>query len=163
MLNGVITGKLQALDQVLAELQSLGTVNATRLEKEWLIRRAVERDLQVLVEIVIDICHCVISLEGERTTANGIDAIKRCIDKGILSESNTYLHIGRLQHFLIQRPEHMDANVMVDLVRNHLPDIAHFREEIVTHIGREDRETVDEGQTNAVWEAIPDKKGQTSQ
>jgi hypothetical protein len=50
MRNGVIISKLKALNQLLDELLSLGQVNAARLNQEWLVRRAVERDLQILVE-----------------------------------------------------------------------------------------------------------------
>lgn len=48
-LNRVILQKLASLDQVLAELRSLGKVSVQILHDDWRIRRAVERDLQVLV------------------------------------------------------------------------------------------------------------------
>ena len=51
-INGVILQKLGVLDQVLAELRSLGAITARQLESDWKTRRAVERDLQILVEIV---------------------------------------------------------------------------------------------------------------
>jgi hypothetical protein len=51
MINGVIFQKLQSLDEVLTELRSLGIVRIAELEGDWRTRRAIERDLQVLVEI----------------------------------------------------------------------------------------------------------------
>ena len=47
LINGVVTAKLQQLEQVLRELGSLGTLTVERLQSEWLVRRAVERDLQI--------------------------------------------------------------------------------------------------------------------
>ena len=55
MLNGVIAQKLQSLDQVLAELRSLGQVDAAQLRDDRRTRRAVERDLidlDILITIV---------------------------------------------------------------------------------------------------------------
>jgi hypothetical protein len=49
MLNGVIARKLQSLGQVLAELRSLGQVDSAQLRDDWRTRRAVERNLQVLL------------------------------------------------------------------------------------------------------------------
>ena len=46
--------KLNALDSVLAELRSLGQVSNAQLDDDWRTRRALERDLQVLIEIMID-------------------------------------------------------------------------------------------------------------
>lgn len=45
MVNGVITNKLANLAEVLGELRSLGPISIERLESDWIVRRAVERDL----------------------------------------------------------------------------------------------------------------------
>lgn len=55
MINGVIVQKLQTLDDVLLELRSLGDVTTEQLEWDWHTRRAIERDLQVLI-VSIGIC-----------------------------------------------------------------------------------------------------------
>jgi uncharacterized protein YutE (UPF0331/DUF86 family) len=140
MRNGVIVAKLKALDQVLDELHSLGQVDAARLKREWLVRRAVERDLQLLVEVIIDVCHRIISLEGQGPATSGGSAIKRCIDKGILTESDVYPDMVHFRNFLVHRYERVDINILADLVSNHLSDFQRFREEIVAYIGREDDE-----------------------
>ncbi|MDW7711668.1 MAG: HepT-like ribonuclease domain-containing protein [Deferrisomatales bacterium] len=62
--NGVILQKLHSLDQVLAELRSLGPVSRETLESDWRTRRAVERDLQILVEVVVDVCQRLLSTAG---------------------------------------------------------------------------------------------------
>jgi hypothetical protein len=72
MRNGVIAQKLQALDQVLGELRSLGTVTAAQLESDWRTRRAVERNLQVLIEVVIDVCQRLIALAGQTPATTGV-------------------------------------------------------------------------------------------
>lgn len=50
MINGVIAQKLQTLDGVLNELKSLGKITTQQVDSEWRTQRAIERDLQVLVE-----------------------------------------------------------------------------------------------------------------
>ena len=84
MLNGIVAQKLQSLDRVLTELRSLGQIDIADLNNDWRTRRAVERDLQVLVEIVIDICQRLISLAGQSPATTGVDAVERCIQLGIL-------------------------------------------------------------------------------
>jgi uncharacterized protein YutE (UPF0331/DUF86 family) len=87
--NGVILQKLQSLDQVLDELHSLGKVTAQTLNEDGRIRRAVERNLQVLVEIVIDICQRLISLSNQAPATTGAEAVERCIQLGALSRKET--------------------------------------------------------------------------
>ena len=62
MIDGVIAQELQHLDGALTEPRSLGQINAVQLQKEW-------RDLQILVETVVDICQRLISLAGQAPTA----------------------------------------------------------------------------------------------
>ena len=90
MLNGVILRKLEALDRTLEELRSLGTIDVGSLEGDWRTARAVERDLQVLVEIVIDVCQWLISLAGESPAPSGAGAVERCVELGALSEYEPY-------------------------------------------------------------------------
>lgn len=56
MINGVIAQKMQTLDEVLTELRSLGQISVEQLDIDWRTRRAVERDLQIAVETMIDVC-----------------------------------------------------------------------------------------------------------
>jgi uncharacterized protein YutE (UPF0331/DUF86 family) len=56
MINGIVLQKLQSLDETINELRSLGKVTIVQLNSDWLKCRAIERDLQLPVEVGIDIC-----------------------------------------------------------------------------------------------------------
>lgn len=65
MLNGVLLKKLASLEQILTELQSLGLIRAADLQTDWKTRRAIERSLQLAIEIIIDSCQRILSVRGE--------------------------------------------------------------------------------------------------
>jgi len=134
MINGVIAQKLQTLDEILTELRSLGTVDANQLKKEWRTQRAIERDLQVLVEVVIDICQRLISLANQSPAATSSDAISRCIQLGILSENEAYTQMVRLRNFIVHRYDRIDAAILVDVVNNRLTDFEQFRNEVLNYV-----------------------------
>jgi uncharacterized protein YutE (UPF0331/DUF86 family) len=136
MINGVILQKLQTLDETLTEVRSLGQVNVTLLNSDWRTRRAVERDLQVLVEIVIDICQRLISLAGQTPAATGVDAIERCIQLGALSDNEAYRQMVRFRNYIVHRYERVDAAVLVDVVNQRLPDFEQFRTEVLAYVQR---------------------------
>jgi uncharacterized protein YutE (UPF0331/DUF86 family) len=136
MINGVVLQKLQTLDETLTEVQSLGQVNVALLNSDWRTRRAVERDLQVLVEIVIDICQRLISLAGQTPAATGVDAVERCIQLGALSDAEAYRHMVRFRNYIVHRYERVDAAVLVDVVNQRLPDFDQFRTEVLAYVQR---------------------------
>ena len=134
MLNGVVVHKLQLLDEVLLELRSLGQVEAAQLKRDWRTWRAVERDLQVLVEIVIDVCQRLISLTGQTPAATGVDAVERCIQLGALSDDDVYRSMVRFRNFIVHRYDRIDVRVLVDMVNHRLVDFEQFRTEILSYV-----------------------------
>jgi uncharacterized protein YutE (UPF0331/DUF86 family) len=136
MINGVILQKLQSLDQTLSELQSLGQVDVAQLSKDWRTRRAIERDLQVLVEIVIDVCQRLLSLAGQTPAATGIDAVERCIQLGALSNQEAYRQMVRFRNFIVHRYERVDTAILVEVVNLRLADFELFRDEVLAYAKR---------------------------
>ena len=134
MINGVIAQKLQKLDEILTELRSLGTVDATQLKEDWRTQRAIERDLQVLVEVVIDICQRLISLANQSPAATSNDAISRCIQLGILTNNEAYQQMVRFRNFIVHRYDRIDAAILIDIVNNRLTDFELFRKEVLDYV-----------------------------
>lgn len=135
MQNGVIFSKLQALDEVITELRSLGLVTGVVLAGDWRTRRAVERDLQVLVEVVIDVCQRLLSLAGQVPAATSGEALERCIALGVLSDYPPYRQMVQFRNFLVHRYERVDAVVLADVVGNRLGDFERFRDEVTAYAG----------------------------
>jgi uncharacterized protein YutE (UPF0331/DUF86 family) len=134
MVNGVIAQKLQALDRVLAELRSLGVVSATQLRADWQQQRAIERNLQVLVEVVIDVCQRLVMITGQSPATSAADAIERCIQMGALMPDENYTRMVRLRNFLVHRYEHVDPDILANMVNRHLGDFEKFRDEVLAYV-----------------------------
>ena len=134
MINGVVLQKLETMDKVLAELRSLGSLQPTQLEQDWRTRRAVERDLQVLVEIVIDICQRIISLLGASPATTAGEAIRRCIETGVLSDENGYRRMVQFRNIIVHRYEFVDPAILADMVNRRLDDFERFRSEVLVYV-----------------------------
>jgi uncharacterized protein YutE (UPF0331/DUF86 family) len=133
-INGVIIQKLQALDRVLTELRSLGQVDAEDLSTDWRTERAIERDLQVLIEVVIDVCQRLISVLGQTPAPTGADAIERCVQLGILSPDDAYRQMVQFRNFIVHHYDRVDETILVDVVNNRLGDFERFRAEVLAYV-----------------------------
>jgi uncharacterized protein YutE (UPF0331/DUF86 family) len=96
----------------------------------------VERDLQILVEIVIDVCQRLISLDGQSPAASGADAVARCVQMGALSDDDAYRQMVRFRNFTVHRYDRIDVEVLVAVISRQLPDFDRFREEILAYVAR---------------------------
>jgi uncharacterized protein YutE (UPF0331/DUF86 family) len=136
MLNGVIAQKLQTLDEILLELRSWGPLNAAVLRDDSRTRRAVERDLQILVEVVIDVCQRLISLAGQSPAPTGADAVARCVQMGALSDDDAYRQMVRFRNFIVHRYERIDTEILATVVNRQLTDFDQFRDEVLAYVAQ---------------------------
>jgi uncharacterized protein YutE (UPF0331/DUF86 family) len=134
--NGVILRKLEILETTLGDLRSLGAVGVDQLESDWRTRRAIERSLQVMVEIVLDVCQRIISLAEQSPATTGTEAVQRCIQLGALSDFRPYRQMVQFRNFIVHRYERVDIAILVDMVNRHLPDFERFRDEILAYVRR---------------------------
>jgi len=134
MINGVVLHKLEALEQLLAELKSLGLVSVAQLENKWHTRRPIETNLQVLVQIVINVCQRLISLEGRTPATTGRKAVSICVQMGVLSNYEPYGKMVQFRNFIVHRYERVDVDILENMVNRHMPDFEQFRNEVLTYV-----------------------------
>jgi uncharacterized protein YutE (UPF0331/DUF86 family) len=134
MINGVIIQKLQILDDVLLELRSLGVVSVEQLQQDWLTYRAIERDLQVLIEVMIDVCQRLIALAGMTPTVTAREAVARCVQLGALSQDEAYHHMVQFRNFIVHHYDRVDPAILVEIVNQRLSDAERFRDEIIAYV-----------------------------
>ncbi|MFA5507044.1 MAG: DUF86 domain-containing protein [Vulcanimicrobiota bacterium] len=137
MINGVISGKLTNLRLRLDELRTLAPLTEERLQ-DWLVARAVERNLQVAVEIVIDVCQRLVSLAGRPPASTSREAIEGCVALGVLSAPEPYRRMVGFRNIVVHRYEFVDQGLLLTLVNDHLGDFERFIEEVMSYVERQD-------------------------
>jgi uncharacterized protein YutE (UPF0331/DUF86 family) len=126
------------LEATLGELRSLGTVTVAGLDGDWRTRRAIERDLQIAVEAVIDVCQRMLALHGQPPAGTSAQAIERCVQLGVLSPQPAYEKMVQFRNFVVHRYERIDVAILVEIVNNRLGDFDRFRDEVLRFYRRED-------------------------
>lgn len=133
MLNGVISGKLANLDVILAELESTRPLTSEALEESWQLRKAVERNIQLAVEILLDICHRLIALDGRAPTPTSRGAVEAVVQMGILRSPDPYKQMVGMRNILVHRYEFVDPEKLKDIVNEHLDDFHQFKKEVLRY------------------------------
>lgn len=134
MINGVIAQKWQSLDSVLAELRSLGRITASHLDQDWRTQKAVERNLQILVEIVMDVCQRLLSISGQAPATTGRDAVERAIGSGFISRRDAYYNMVQFRDCVVHRYERVDNAILAGMVNERLIDFEQFRNDVMDYV-----------------------------
>lgn len=134
MLNGVLLKKLASLEQILTELQSLGLISAADLQTDWKTRRAIERSLQLAIEIIIDSCQRILSVRGETPAATAGDAVDRCIALGAFADRPAYRQMVRFRNLIVHKYDIVESAVLAEIVNERLSDLADWRREVLDYV-----------------------------
>lgn len=133
MVNGVIIKKIEILDECYQELKKLGIIEIDDLKKNWIKKRAIERNLQIMVEIMIDICQRILALNGQLPAKTSVESIKKCVEIGVIKNEKTYEKMVQFRNFIVHRYENIDLNILINLVNNKLEDFNYFKTEILNY------------------------------
>ena len=98
------------------ELHSWDISSFNRLSESTLLQNAVERALQVSIEVMIDVCERILALSGLPPARSSSEAISRIQDLGILSRHNEYVDLVRFRNFIVHRYERIDLEIIYSIL-----------------------------------------------
>ena len=135
-INGIITRKLDTFEQILNEVSTALPVTEAQLRDDWKLRRSLERDFQILIEVVIDICSRLIAIKKLSPSATGKGSIEKCIQEGILTNSEKYYDMIGFRNFLVHRYEFIDLWILEKTFNESLPLFKQFKNEINSYVSK---------------------------
>lgn len=137
MINGIVTKKLNFLNKILDRLNSLKPITIAQLESDWVTQMAVERGLNLSVEVVIDVCNRILAVTGEIPADTSREAIKRCITIGVLSDYEPYEKMVQFRNFIVHNYDRIDNAILVTMVNRNLGDFEQFRDEVLEYANQQ--------------------------
>lgn len=126
--NGIIEAKLRILEEKLAEITSWDIQSFEALQKSSLLQNALERALQVSIEVMIDISERILALNHISPLKSAAENMKQLQDLGIISVRPEYEEMVRFRNFIVQRYERIDLEIIYNILKN---KISLFRQFII--------------------------------
>jgi len=132
--NGVIQKKLSYLKDQLRHLRSWDAGTLDEFRENILLRRAVERELQVCVEVIIDLCEHILAVENMSPAESSVGSLEKVAELGIIKDADTYAPMIRFRNFVVHRYEQVDPDILYDILENKLSDFDTFVAELETAV-----------------------------
>lgn len=133
----VIANRLKLLAEYLDELQTFGKqANSFKAYLEdTLLRRAVERTLQIAVEACLDIGRRLISLEGFRYPEDNKDVFQVLIEEKIVSKTLSYhlLDMARFRNLMVHDYAKVDDAKVYGILKKRIGDFDQYARAIVLY------------------------------
>jgi len=129
-IKGVVEKKLRFLEQTLADLEGWPLGDLVEFGGNSLLRRAVERALQLAVESMIDVAERILAAQHLVPADTAAQNLKRLQEIGILKDADRYAELVRFRNFIVHRYEQIEPQIVYRLAKTKLGCFHDFIDEI---------------------------------
>jgi len=128
----LIEKKLRKIEDFLRELKSVDFKNLKEFKKNIVVKRFVERNIELVIEQMIDICKHFISGLDLREPETYSDCFEILAGEKVISEETveTFKTMARFRNILIHAYDNVDDSITYGIYKKHLEDFKTFINEI---------------------------------
>jgi uncharacterized protein YutE (UPF0331/DUF86 family) len=133
--NGVIVAKLAIIEEYLKKLQEYFPVSLEQFKSDWGLQKIVERSLQVMIEVMIDIAERIIAQKSITPQKTAADTLKKLRELGIIQSDDAYSKMVRFRNLVVHQYDSIELGILYSIVQNNLDDFNKFVGEIKKYEG----------------------------
>jgi len=132
----LIGRKLTQLDTYLTQIREFSKVSITAYKSDWKMQRIVERTLQMLIELCIDIANHIISDEGMRLPSGYADTFTVLMEKKVIHRNlfKTMDKMAKFRNVVVHQYEKIDPAIVVSILHNNLKDFENYKKTIIKYL-----------------------------
>lgn len=139
MVDKVLIGrKISELETYLIQIGEFRKISVSRYDKDWKTQRIVERTLQILIELCIDIANHLISDRSMRLPTSYSDTFKVLAEQGIISNNlfKKMENMAKFRNVIVHQYEDINSRIVVSILHKNLNDFKKYKESIIKSITR---------------------------
>ena len=132
----LIGRKLTQLDTYLDQIREFSKISIAAYKSDWKMQRIVERTLQMLIELCIDIANHIISDEGLRLPSGYADTFTVIMEKKVINRNlfKTMDKMAKFRNVVVHQYEKIDPAIVVSILHQNLKDFENYKKAIIRYL-----------------------------
>ncbi|OGW17530.1 MAG: hypothetical protein A3G93_04680 [Nitrospinae bacterium RIFCSPLOWO2_12_FULL_45_22] len=129
----LILRKLSELEEYLKQVKEFSNISIKDYQKDWKTQRIVERTLQMMVEIGVDIANHIIADKEYRVPKSYADTFRVLYEEGVLAEDIFKMmeDMAKFRNIVVHRYDKVDESIVIGILKRHLDDFLIYRDVIM--------------------------------
>lgn len=129
----LIGRKLAQLDTYLQQIGDFSTLSLSRYRKDWKTQRIVERTLQILIEVCIDIANHIIADRQMRLPTGYADTFKVLLEERVIGKrlGESLEKMAKFRNVIVHQYETIDPTIVVSILHRNLGDFEKYKKAVI--------------------------------
>ncbi len=134
----LIGRKLAQIDTYLGQIREYSKISLTAYKSDWKIQRVVERTLQILIELCIDVANHLISDKNMRLPTGYADTFRVLLENGIISENlfKKMEKMAKFRNIIVHQYEKIEPSIVVSILHKNLGDFEKYKRAIIKYLSQ---------------------------
>ncbi len=132
----LIFRKLSMLEQYLQEIEEYSSIRINDYAENWKTQRIIERTLQMMIEICLDIASHIISDRKLRVPDSYADMFAVLHENNIVEKPllDALTKMAKFRNVIVHHYDRVDPAIVVGILQNNLDDFNHFKDAVVSFL-----------------------------
>ena len=125
--------KLSELEEYLGQIREFASIKQEEYSRDWKTQRIIERTLQMMIELTVDISAHLISDKRLRVPTGYADTFKVLFEGGLIGQElyQVLMQMAKFRNVVVHQYDRIDDTIVVDILQNHLGDFLLFRDAVL--------------------------------
>jgi len=129
----LIMRKLAELETYINQMKEYSSITVKDYAKDWKMQRIIERTLQMMIELCVDIANHIIADRKYRVPTSYSDTFQVLEEEGIISKKHykTMKNMAQFRNIIVHHYDKIDEAIVVNILRQNLKDFLEYRDSIL--------------------------------
>jgi uncharacterized protein YutE (UPF0331/DUF86 family) len=132
----LIGRKLSEIEVYYGQIKEYSGISLKTYKSDWKIQRIVERTLQVLIELCIDMANHIISDEDLRLSTGYADTFRVLMENNIISKElcKSMEKMAKFRNVIVHQYETIEPSIIISILHKNLVDFEKYQKAIIKHL-----------------------------
>lgn len=128
--------KIAQVDTYLGQIKEFAKISVNAYKNDWKTQRIVERTLQMLIELCMDIANHLISDKGMRLPTGYADTFGVLMENKVISKNlfKTMAKMAKFRNVVVHQYEKIDPVIVVSILHKNLNDFEKYKKAIIKYL-----------------------------
>lgn len=125
--------KLAEIEVYLNQIKEYSAISVATYDNDWKTQRIVERTLQILIEICIDVANHLISDKNMRLPTGYADTFKVLMENKVISKElcKTMEKMAKFRNVIVHQYEKIDSAIVVSILHKNIGDFEKYKKAVL--------------------------------
>lgn len=125
--------KLTELEIYIKQMQEYSTITVKEYSRDWKMQRIIERTLQMMIELCVDIANHIIADKKYRVPTSYSDTFQVLEEEGLISKKQYKImkRMAQFRNVIVHHYDKIDETIVVNILRQNLSDFLEYRDSVL--------------------------------